>query len=76
MNNQQRKILIYVGVAIAVLLLYPPYLYQGGNGATSGAGYSFLFDPPFRAVVDVKTLLMEWLAVCLVGGIALALTRR
>ena len=75
MNSKQRTVLMWVGGAIIAALLYPPFAHHWPNGAVSSAGFAFLFAPPSRALVDVGTLLIEWLAVVVVGTIAFVLNR-
>lgn len=75
MNNRQRKILIAVAALIALMLLYPPYQLHTG----AGMGYSWLFSPPeygysVHAVINASQLLVQWVAVLLIGGIAFALS--
>ena len=71
MNNRQRKILIAVAALIGLMLLYPPYQLHTG----AGMGYSWLFSPPeygysFHAVIHASQLLVQWIAVLLIGGVA------
>ena len=68
MNDMQRKTLIAVAVVVLGMLLYPPY--QGAGYSSSLTGYSWLFSLPYKATVDVATLLTQWVGVLIVGGIA------
>lgn len=75
MNDRQRKILIAVAALIGLMLLYPPYQHHEG----AGMGYSWLFSPPeygysVHAVINASQLLVQWVAVLLIGGIAFALS--
>jgi hypothetical protein len=73
MNESQRKLLIAVGVIVLGMLLCPPYrIYGSGSNSNSirETGYAWLFDLPFQATVDVITLVVQWLGVLVVGGIA------
>lgn len=74
MNEKQRRILFYAGLAIVAMLLYPPYTIRGASYVIH-SGYAFLFSLPNRATVDVGTLLVQWLAAFIVGGIALLLSK-
>ncbi len=64
MNKMQRGVLIASGAVVLMMLLYPPYL------SNQGTDYAFLFAPPWRATVNVATLIVQWLGVSIVGGIA------
>jgi uncharacterized ion transporter superfamily protein YfcC len=69
-NKKQRKILLICVFAIIVMLLFPPFHLQYRDGAVFNKGYNFLFSPPDpRATVNVSTLLIQFLAVALIGGI-------
>ena len=75
MNEMQRKLLIAVAAVVLGMLLYPPFQRTGSEGRVFGSGYSWLFDPPFSATVDVGTLLTQWVGVLIVGGIAFFLLK-
>jgi len=71
-NEKQKKVLITIAVVVMAMLIYPPYIEQLG-GATSTAttsGYAFIFELPFRATIHAPTLLIQWVGVLIVGGIA------
>lgn len=73
MNEIQRKLLIAIGAVVLCMLLYPPYRVYGSGSDSSSiyyAGYAWIFDLPFRATVDIATLVIQWLGVSIVGGIA------
>lgn len=80
MNEKQRTILIGVGIAVVVMLAFPPYaiINIGLSGTTYvyEAGYAFLLNLPRRATIDVTTLLIQWVATAIVGGIAFILAKR
>jgi hypothetical protein len=68
MNEIQRKVLMGVGVIVLFMLIYPPYqIYRFKSLIDSG--YAFLFDLPHTAIVDVTTLLIQWVGVLIVGAI-------
>lgn len=68
MNKRQRTILYASVYAIGATALFPPFAFQANAGMLN-EGYSFLLSPPVSAAtVNVSTLLMEWLAVVLIGG--------
>lgn len=78
MNNMQKKLLIAVGIIVLGMLLYPPYrVYGVGDYANSlrDTGYALIFELPFRATVDIGTLLVQWVGVLIVGGIAFFLLK-
>lgn len=71
MNDSQRKILIAVGSLIGLMLLYPPFQVMG-----RGLGYSWIFSPPYdAATINAGQLLVQWVAVALIGGIAYVLSK-
>jgi hypothetical protein len=73
MNEVQRKLLIAVGAVVLCMLLYPPYRVYGSGSYSSSiryVGYDWIFDLPSRATVDIATLVIQWLGVLIVGGIA------
>lgn len=79
MNPRQHKVLIYVGVAIVAMLLYPPYVIRNpspGGSYVFESGFAFLLNLPHRATVDVTTLAVQWIAAAVVGGIAFVLAKR
>ena len=76
MNERQRMILVAVGVIIALMLLFPPYVIVAGAPVRAiESGYALIFDLPRRATVDLGMLLVQWLGVLVVGGIAFFLSK-
>lgn len=71
-NKLQKKIIAIAALIIALMLIFPPYRIYG-FGASSQAvletGYSLIFELPMRASIDGVTLIVQWLGVCLVGGL-------
>jgi hypothetical protein len=78
MNDMQKRLLIAVGVIVLGMLLYPPYrVYGVGDSANTlrDTGYALIFELPFRAIVDIGTLLVQWVGVLIVGSIAFFLLK-
>ena len=72
MNNTQKKILIFSAAFIVVLTIFPPFIYKLRPGMIENAGYSLFFLPPkgdyyIKPVINVSVLLIEYLAVVIVG---------
>ena len=71
-NKLQKKIIAIAALIITLMLVFPPYRIYG-FGASSQAvletGYSLIFELPMRASIDGVTLIVQWLGVCLVGGL-------
>lgn len=75
MNDRQRKTLIIAAVVTVLMLVFPPWEIAL-PGATLDKGYSFILLKPTRASsVNLSQLLVQWLAVWVVTGIALAVRR-
>jgi hypothetical protein len=75
MNKKQKTIVICVIVAIAWMLLFPPFYYQGPEGFSPNCGYyvigahdNDLADGKCR--VDSVTLFTQWAGVLIVGALA------
>ncbi len=77
MSETQRKVLIGVGAVILAMLIYPPYRIYSyfRSDAVIQSGYAFLFELPYRASVDVTTLLAQWVGVLIVGAVAFILLK-
>lgn len=78
MNEPQRKVLIGVGIIVLAMLIYPPYRIYGVRGNSDlliETGYDFIFDLPYRAIVDANTLLVQWIGVLIIGAIAFFLLK-
>lgn len=79
MNTTQKRIMIAVIVIIVGMLVYPPFQVVAKNGVVFNMGYGWIFDPPKRgyiaASVDVPMLLIQWVGVLVVGGLALFLAK-
>lgn len=71
MNQRQRMILIVSAALIAMMLIYPPFQIMG-----RGRGYNWIFSPPHHAaIINVGQLLVQWVAVVLIGGIMFLLSK-
>jgi hypothetical protein len=69
MNKKQRSVLFASAAVIMLMLLFPPFHYSI-PGRAINVGYGCLFDPPGdRPTVNAGMLLVQWVAVILVGGI-------
>lgn len=70
MNKNQKRILVAVAAFVIGMLLYPPcYTAIGSNRRFSG--YSWIFArPSYCETVDTVLLVVQWLGVLIVGGIA------
>jgi hypothetical protein len=77
MNAFQRKILWGALAAVAVTMLFPPFVAQSGMGRIHGMGFGFILSwPDFQghtSTVDVTLLLAEWVAISMVASILWAL---
>jgi len=64
-------ILIVSAALIAMMLIYPPFQIMG-----RGMGYSWIFSPPHdAAIINAGQLLVQWVAVALIGGIMFLLLK-
>lgn len=71
MNQRQRVVLVVSAALIAMMLIYPPFQIMG-----RGMGYSWIFSPPHDvATINVGQLLVQWVAVGLIGGIVFLLSK-
>lgn len=69
-----------MGIAAIVLamLIYPPFRIYGygiNTNAITETGYALIFDLPYRATLDVSTLMIQWVGVLIVGAIAFLLLK-
>lgn len=63
--------LVITAAAILLMLAFPPFVIQGGNGMEVNAGYHFIIAPSVGyAVIDSQTLIVQCLIVALVGVLA------
>ena len=46
MNDHQRKLLLCAAIVLIVMVLYPPFVFKGDEGAMLNMGYSWLMFPP------------------------------
>ena len=75
MNQIQRYIMVAVITILVAMIAYPPFHSVFANGAVSNKGYHWIFRPPDMATVNVSMLLIQWIGVLVVGGIAFFLTK-
>jgi hypothetical protein len=76
MNRLQRLVVVSAAVAIALMLVYPPYTHtRRGN-----MGYSWIFSPPevssgIFATVDAVVLVTQWFGVLLISAMGYWLSK-
>lgn len=80
MNKKQKNILITVIVTIITMLIFPPFQVINRWGVAYNMGYGWLFSPPMSmgmvtANVNITMLIIQWLGVLIVGGIAYFLSK-
>ena len=76
MNDKQKKVLMAVAAVILAMLIYPPYTEPVRFDSTHVVpGYAFISDLPFMATINAPTLLIQWLGVAIIGGIAFFLVK-
>ena len=79
MNQNQKRIVVAVIVIIAGMLAYPPFHVVANNGTVFNMGYGWIVDPPKRgyitATVNVAMLLIQWVGILIVGGLAFFLAK-
>lgn len=79
MSQNQKRILMAILAIVAVMFVYPPFQIVRNNGVAFNMGYGWIFDSPKRgsiiANVNVPMLLIQWIGVLIVGGIAFFLAK-
>lgn len=68
LNSSQKAVLAVSAGAIAAMMLYPPLQFKG-----FGRGFGWLFAMDEGLTVNAAQLMVQWVAVCLVGAIAFVL---
>lgn len=76
MNAAQQKILKTAIAAIAITIIFPPFIGPAPYGSIKGLGYGFILSWPDGGAVHVALLLAEWLAVGIIGGAMAILARQ
>ncbi|BEI43328.1 MULTISPECIES: hypothetical protein [unclassified Polynucleobacter] len=78
MNEKQLKVIKIAAAIIGLMLIYPPYRIYGYGTNSNGivdTGYEFIFSLPDRAVVDILTLLIQWIGVAIVAFAIIQINR-
>lgn len=81
MNTVRRKIAKGMLVGVLATMLFPPFCVHSGGSKVYDVGFAFLFSSPTYVnngigwSVNIPLLLTEWLAMGLIWGILLILTR-
>lgn len=86
MRQPQRLILLITGIAIAAMLICPPWLHTSESGMNIfhepysfgefSLGYHFIFLPPRMARINIPLLLLQIGGVGLVGALVSLATRQ
>lgn len=73
-NKRQKIILLTMAVCIFLMLIFPPF-HSEWNGKIANKGYNFIFSPPkqgyISSTVNIGLLVVQWIAVLLLGGLYL-----
>lgn len=79
LNEKQKKIAVITVCLMACALIFPPFYIRLPNGVETNMGYGFLLDPPTRgyttALINISTLVLEWIMLALLGGLGVYLKR-
>ncbi|WP_457944546.1 hypothetical protein ACSTAY_06665 [Vreelandella alkaliphila] len=71
MNDNQKEVLVFTGIILLLMLIFPPFHAQFSGGVSFGRGYGFILNPPRGgARIDVGILLIQWFFVASIGGLA------
>lgn len=80
LSIKRKRILIAAATVMAAMLFYPPWRLAIGQAVYGHAGYAWLWAGPSKyaeytaaASVNVSLLLMQWMAVVFVAGVAFVL---
>jgi len=76
MNQNQKYILIAVVVVVVAMFIYPPFQ-AVRDGTVYNMGYGWIFSLSKRGymTINVSTLIIQWIGVLVVGGIAFFLAK-
>jgi uncharacterized RDD family membrane protein YckC len=74
MNKIQKIVLTVVAIVIILMLTFPPFCTETQK-RTFNMGYSFILDPPRASMVNTGLLLVQWIGVLLLGGLAWLLVK-
>jgi|GEM_PF-3501465 len=76
MNRNQKLILIAVVVVVMAMFIYPPFQ-AVRNGTVYNMGYGWIFALSKRGymTINVSMLIIQWIGVFIVGGIAFFLAK-
>jgi len=76
MNKNQKLILIAVVVVVVAMFIYPPFQ-AVRNGTVFNMGYGWIFALSKRGymTINVSMLIIQWIGVFIVGGIAFFLAK-
>ena len=79
MTMIRKIILICTAAFLLAMLLYPPFLFEGG-GTKFNLGYGFIFSPPkmegtdLKGHMDAATLALQLFVIVFCGGVLYVLT--
>ncbi len=69
MNQKQKKLSKIISVIIGLIVVFPPYVIRLYQGNVVENGFSFIFDLPSRATVNVSMLFAEMIGALIIGVI-------
>jgi hypothetical protein len=67
-NPRQRLLLLTCAVVVGAMLIYPPLAFRG-----TGRGYGLIFSIEAPLSINAGQLLVQWVAVAIIGGILFVL---
>jgi hypothetical protein len=76
MNKNQKLILIAVAVVVVAMFIYPPFqAVRSGTIHNMGYGWIFALSKRGYMTINVSMLIIQWIGVFIVGGIAFFLAK-
>lgn len=70
MSDNQKRVMYAAIILIVLTLLFPPFTRVFPNGVARHIGYRFITNPPVYGTINAILLLIQWIGILLVSGLA------
>ena len=69
MSKEQKYILKIAAGCIALMMIFPPFIFDWTNGKMMNDGFHFILSDTGKSIVNVGQLFIQWVAVLLIAGL-------